>query len=159
MSLESFALSEADNKYMNVALEAARNAGDRNEVPVGAVVIDGGGEVLAVAGNRTILDSDPTAHAEILALREASKKTGNYRLTECSVYTTIEPCVMCAGALVNARVSSLVFGALDERFGAVRTHFDLCDSELLNHRMEIKGGVLEEECRSLIQEFFRARRS
>ena len=143
---------------MQKAIEAAEEAGELDEVPVGACVIDGSGRLLSTAGNRTISTSDPTAHAEILALREAAKKVDNYRLTECVLYTTIEPCVMCAGAIVNARIAKLVFGAFDERFGAVRTKFDLCDNPALNHRLEIVNGVLESECRSLIQSFFREKR-
>jgi tRNA(adenine34) deaminase len=123
------------------------------------VIVDAAGELLASAGNLTITNNDPTAHAEILALREAGSKIGNYRLTGCTLYTTIEPCVMCAGALVNARIVRLVFGARDERFGAVETRFRLCDSEELNHRMEIASGMLADECRGLMQAFFKARRS
>ncbi len=144
--------------WMNRALEAAREAEIVGEVPIGACLIDENGELLAVAGNRTIADNDPTAHAEILVLREAAAKIGNYRLLNSTLYTTIEPCAMCAGALVNARVKRLVYGAKDERFGAVETHFRICDSEKLNHQIEIESGVLAEECRSLMQDFFRKRR-
>jgi len=144
---------------MLIALKCAENAALRGEVPVGACVVDGKGELIAEAGNRTIADSDPTSHAEILAIRAAAQKTGNYRLTECAVYTTIEPCVMCAGALVSARIKRLVFGASDERYGAVRTHFELCDSQVLNHRIGIEGGVLADECASLMKEFFREKRT
>jgi tRNA(adenine34) deaminase len=147
-----------DSEYMRMAIAAAEKSGELDEVPIGACVVDGSGILLSTAGNRTISDSDPTAHAEILALREAARKVDNYRLTECVLYTTIEPCVMCAGAIVNARIAKLVFGALDERFGAVRTKFDLCDNPALNHRLEIVNGVLESECRSLIQSFFREKR-
>ena len=143
---------------MREAIKAAERARDMDEVPVGACVVSAEGELLAAASNRTITDSDPTAHAEILALRQAASAIGNYRLPGATVYTTIEPCVMCAGALVNARVARLVFGARDERFGAVETHFRVCDSEVLNHRMQITPGVLADECRRLMQEFFRARR-
>lgn len=143
---------------MRLAIAMAQSARDLDEVPIGAVVVNAAGEVLASTGNRTITDSDPTAHAEILALRSAAKKIGNYRLTDCTIYTTIEPCVMCAGALVNARISRLVFGAHDERFGAVATRFRLCDSNELNHRMEIVSGVLADDCRTLMQDFFKARR-
>ena len=104
------------------------------------------------------MDCDPTAHAEIVALREAARAFGNYRLTDAIVYSTIEPCAMCAGALVQARVKRLVYGARDERFGAVESRFRLCDSSSLNHRMEITPGVLEAECRAIMQEFFRERR-
>ena len=147
-----------DEHSMTLALAEAESARDLNEVPIGAVIVDENGEILAAASNRTITDSDPTAHAEILALRIAAKKLGNYRLTGCTLYTTIEPCVMCAGALVNARISRLVFGAHDERFGGVETKFRLCDSDDLNHRMEIVSGVLADQCRGLMQDFFRTRR-
>ena len=143
---------------MRAALREAHNATALGEVPIGACVIDIDGKVLASASNRTITDNDPTAHAEILILRSAAAALGNYRLTGCTVYTTIEPCVMCAGALVNARIKRLVFGAHDERFGAVETLFRLCDSEKLNHRIEITSGVLADECRTLVQDFFRSRR-
>lgn len=151
-------MDERDRRWMSKAIEEARRAGGRGEVPVGAVVVGADGEVLAAAGNETIARSDPTAHAEILALRAAGAAVGNYRLTGSCVYTTIEPCAMCAGALVNARVARLVFGAHDERFGAVETHFGLCTSEKLNHRIEITSGVAAEECRTLMQNFFRGRR-
>ena len=143
---------------MRIALTEAASARDLGEVPIGAVMVDAEGKVLAAASNRTITDSDPTAHAEILALRVAAKKVGNYRLAGCTLFTTIEPCVMCAGALVNARIVRLVFGAHDERFGAVETKFRLCDSVDLNHRMEIVSGMLADECRGLMQRFFRERR-
>jgi len=116
---------EQDEFWMRQAIEAAEQARELDEVPVGACLINKSGEVLAVAGNRTITDSDPTAHAEILVLREAARKIGNYRLTETALYTTIEPCAMCAGALVNARIERLIFGAHDERFGAVESVFQL----------------------------------
>jgi tRNA(adenine34) deaminase len=149
---------QADVQFMQIALAEAEKAGDLEEVPIGACIVSPEGEVLAAASNRTITDNDPTAHAEILALRAAAARKGNYRLTGTTVYTTIEPCAMCAGALVNARVGRLVFGAHDERFGAVETRFRLCDSPDLNHRMQIESGVLAEECRGLMQEFFRGRR-
>ncbi|MGB8510946.1 MAG: nucleoside deaminase, partial [Pyrinomonadaceae bacterium] len=114
--------------------------------------------VLAVAGNRTRSDCDPTAHAEIVALREAARRAGNYRLTNATVYSTIEPCAMCAGALVQARVKRLVYGAVDLRAGAVESVFRVCDEGSLNHRMELTAGVLEQECRALMQDFFRSRR-
>ena len=151
-------MQDRDEEFMRLAIAEAETARNLEEVPIGAVVVAPSGEVLASASNRTITGSDPTAHAEILALRAAAEKIGNYRLTGCTLYTTIEPCVMCAGALVNARISRLVFGAHDERFGAVETRFRLCDSDQLNHRMEIVSGVLAEECRALIQKFFRQRR-
>lgn len=151
-------MDETDEKWMWTAIHLAREAGKLNEVPVGAVVVDAAGKILASASNRTISDVDPTAHAEIIALRIAALRVGNYRLTGTTVYTTIEPCAMCAGALVNARVARLVYGAADERFGAVETHFRICNSPELNHRMEITAGILADNCRRLMQEFFRARR-
>ena len=140
------------------AVHLAREAEKRGEVPVGAVIVDGENKILASASNRSITDSDPTAHAEVLALRTAGIRVRNYRLTGATVYTTIEPCVMCSGALVNARVARLVYGAADERFGAARSIFRLCDNKKLNHRIEIVSGVLEETCKRLMQDFFRERR-
>ncbi len=150
---------EQDEFWMRKAIEAAETARDLNEIPIGACLIDEQGELLAIAGNRTITYSDPTAHAEILVLRGAGAKIGNYRLTETTLYTTIEPCAMCAGALVNARVKRLVFGTHDTRFGAVESVFRLCDTSSLNHQIEITNGVLAEECRWLIQSFFRQKRN
>ena len=152
-------MTEIDEFWMRKAIEAAGVARELNEVPIGACLINNQGELVAVAGNLTISTCDPTAHAEILVLREAARRIGNYRLTDTVVYTTIEPCAMCAGALVNARVKKLVYGARDERFGAVETVFNICTSSSLNHRLEIKSGVLAEECRQLMQDFFRARRN
>ena len=142
---------------MHEALRAARDAESRQEVPIGACIVIGG-EVAAVAGNRTRTDCDPTAHAEIIALREAARRIGNYRLAGATVYSTIEPCAMCAGALIQARVPLLVYGARDEKAGAVDSHFGICNSDQLNHRIEIIRGVLESECRELMQEFFRKKR-
>ena len=151
------ASDERHEHWMRRALRAAYEARDRDEVPIGTcVVVDG--ELLAVAGNRTRTDCDPTAHAEIVALREAARRVGNYRLTEAVVYSTIEPCAMCAGALIQARVKGLVYGATDEKAGAIESHFHICDAEQLNHRLEIVKGVLEAECRALMQEFFNAKR-
>ncbi|MFL6285950.1 MAG: tRNA adenosine(34) deaminase TadA [Pyrinomonadaceae bacterium] len=147
-----------DERRMGEALKAAREAARRGEVPVGACVVGADGELLAVAGNRTRSDCDPTAHAEVLALREAARRTGNYRLTGAVLYSTVEPCAMCAGALVQARVARLVYGAADERAGAVESVFRICDSGSLNHRMELTAGVLGEDCRALMQDFFRKRR-
>jgi tRNA(adenine34) deaminase len=150
---------EQDEFWMRTAIEFAVRARESDEVPVGACLIDKNGELLAANGNRTITDSDPTAHAEILVVREAAAKIGNYRLTETVLYTTIEPCAMCAGALVNARIKRLVFGSRDERFGAVESVFRLCDTSSLNHQIEIVSGILAEECRALMQNFFRAKRN
>ena len=150
---------EQDEYWMRKAMAAAEAAREAGEVPIGACLIDAGGELLALAGNRTIALSDPTAHAEILVLREAGAKIGNYRLTETTLYTTIEPCAMCAGALVNARVKRLVFGAHDERFGAAASVFQICDTSSLNHRIDITAGILADDCRKLMRDFFRARRN
>ncbi len=150
--------TDVDAQFMRQALAAARDAQERGEVPVGACVVREK-NLLAVAGNRTRSDRDPTAHAEIIALREASRKVGNYRLTGVMVYATIEPCAMCAGALIQARVERLVYGARDEQAGAVESRFRICDTDFLNHRIEITAGVLEEECRSLMQKFFQGRRA
>lgn len=151
-------MNQDDEKWMRVALEEARLAGERGEVPIGACVVSADGELIGRAGNATIGESDPTAHAEVYALRMAGRDTKNYRLTGATLYATIEPCVMCAGALVNARIARLVFGARDERFGAVVTRFRLCDNEALNHRMSIESGVLESECGEIVSSFFRIKR-
>lgn len=148
---------QAHEKWMQEALRAAREAESRGEVPIGACIVIGE-EVLAVAGNRTRTDCDPTAHAEIIALRAAAQTVGNYRLGNATVYSTIEPCAMCAGALIQARVPLLVYGARDEKAGAVDTHFQICNSDNLNHRVKVISGVLESECRELMQEFFRKKR-
>jgi len=151
---------DADARWMRVALDAASAAAtQQGEVPIGACVVSPEGELLAVAGNRTRTDCDPTAHAEIIALRAAARRIENYRLTGAVVYSTIEPCAMCAGALVQARVRRLVYGARDERAGAVESVFRICDDSSLNHRMELTAGVLEAECRAVVQGFFRARRA
>ncbi|MEP7212434.1 MAG: tRNA adenosine(34) deaminase TadA [Acidobacteriota bacterium] len=151
-------MPEDDLEWMHEAMRAAAKAGDAGEVPIGACVVSADGELLASAFNLTITNNDPTAHAEILAIRAASILVGNYRLTGATVYSTLEPCVMCAGALLNARVARLVFGAHDERFGAVETHFRICDTEVLNHRIDVTSGILATESRTLLQDFFRSRR-
>jgi tRNA(adenine34) deaminase len=155
--MNAAAEGERDAHWMREAIKAAHEAQAAGEVPVGACIVIGE-DVIAIAGNRTITEGDPTAHAEIVALREAAKRIGNYRLTGSTVYSTIEPCAMCAGALIQARVSRLIYGAPDERAGAVESHFGICDSDFLNHRIQIRSGVLEAECRELMQDFFRARR-
>lgn len=143
---------------MRAALAEARAAAAAGEVPVGAVlVIDG--EIVARAHNTPITSQDPTAHAEINLLRDAARTAGNYRLEAATVYATLEPCVMCAGALVHARVRTLVFAARDLRFGGVRSKFQLADSDLLNHRIAIVEGILAAESTALLQEFFRQRRT
>lgn len=144
-------------RFMREALALAREADEADEVPVGAVVVHGG-RVVGRGANRQIRDADPTAHAEIVALREAAREVGDHRLRDATVYTTLEPCAMCAGALVTARIARLVFGSRDLRFGAVRSKFRIADSELLNHRLEIEEGVLAVECLDLLQSFFARRR-
>ncbi|HEU5238449.1 MAG TPA: tRNA adenosine(34) deaminase TadA [Pyrinomonadaceae bacterium] len=157
MSAVQSALQDHE-RWMREALRAAQEARARDEVPVGSCIVSAG-ELVAVAGNRTRTDCDPTAHAEIIALREAAVRIGNYRLAEAIVYSTIEPCAMCAGALIQARVPLLVYGATDEKAGAVESHFQICNSPRLNHRVQVVKGVLEPECRELMQEFFKNRRT
>ena len=142
---------------MRQAVALARQAAENGEVPVGALVVVEG-RVAGRGFNSPIRLNDPTAHAEILALREAAQATGNYRLESASLYVTLEPCVMCAGALVNARIQRLIFGARDLRFGGVRSKFRLADSELLNHQVEVIEGVLGAECLELVKTFFAGRR-
>src|SRR5207247_6095392 len=145
-----------DDDCMRAALAQARYAEQAGEVPVGAVVAIAG-EIVGRGHNAPISTNDPTAHAEIRAIREASAAIGNYRLEDATLYVTLEPCVMCAGALVAARIRRLVFGARDLRFGGVRSKFRIADSELLNHRVEIVEGVLAVECVELLRVFFGAR--
>jgi len=147
----------SDLEYMYLALDQARAAAMRGEVPVGALVVLEG-EILAAAGNRTIIDCDPTAHAEVVALRAAALKTGNYRLNGAALYVTIEPCAMCAGALVQARIARLVYGADDAKGGAIRTSLQVLDAPALNHRVEVTPGILAGESVQLLQSFFSARR-
>ena len=146
-----------DETHMRMALDLAREAERAGETPVGAVIVLDG-RVIGRGRNSPISTSDPTAHAEILALRAAGAALGNYRLGGATLYATLEPCVMCAGALVAARVSRLVFGARDLRFGGVRSKFRLADAEALNHRVEIVEGVLGAECAELMVKFFSPRR-
>jgi tRNA(adenine34) deaminase len=143
--------------WMREALALARSAAAAGEAPVGAVVVIGG-EIAGRGANGPIARNDPTAHAEVLALRAAAERIGNYRLIGATLYSTLEPCVMCAGALVAARIERLVFGARDLRFGGVRSKFQIADSPVLNHSAEIVEGVLAAECVELLKEFFEARR-
>jgi tRNA(adenine34) deaminase len=147
----------ADERFMLEALRLARQGAAQGEVPAGAVVVIEG-EIAGRGWNAPVAHNDPTAHAEILALREAARHAGNYRLEGATLYSTLEPCAMCAGALVTARVERLVFGARDLRFGAVRSKFQLADSELLNHRATVVEGVLGAECVELLKEFFERKR-
>ena len=142
---------------MQAALEEGRAAIDRGEVPVGAVIVVDGA-LVARAGNRTITDCDPTAHAEIIVLREAARVTRNYRLMGATVYVTIEPCAMCAGAMIQARIDRLVYGADDPKGGAVRSCFSIFDHPQINHRVEVEPGVLAEEAAALLRSFFAVRR-
>jgi len=147
----------SEELFMEKALELARQAESNGEVPVGAIVVVDG-QVRGCGFNSPIRLMDPTAHAEMLALREAAASIGNYRLEAATLYSTLEPCVMCAGALVAARVGRLVFGARDLRFGGVRSKFRLADSEILNHRVDVVEGVCGAECLSIIKGFFDRRR-
>jgi tRNA(adenine34) deaminase len=150
-------MESSDELWMREALALARQASDEGEVPVGAVlVLDG--KLIGQGWNRPIASHDPTAHAEIQALRQASERLGNYRLAGATMYVTLEPCVMCAGALVHARIAKLVFGGRDLRFGGVRSKFRIADSELLNHQVQVVEGVLAAPCVSLLEDFFRQRR-
>jgi tRNA(adenine34) deaminase len=151
------ASSSSDEEYMREALRLAREGAGGAEIPVGAVVAMEG-EIVGRGWNSPVARNDPTAHSEILALRDACARVGNHRLPGATLYCTLEPCVMCAGALVNARVARLVFGTRDLRFGGVRSKFRLADSDLLNHTVEVVEGVLAVECVELLQEFFRGRR-
>ena len=150
-------MTDADEAFMAQALALAREAEAAGEVPVGAVLVDDGA-VIATGHNASIGSHDPSAHAEIRALREAGRRRGNYRLPGTTLYVTLEPCPMCAGALVQARVARLVYGASDPRAGAAGTVFDLVRSSELNHRMDVTGGVCEQEAGDLLRAFFRARR-
>lgn len=143
---------------MDRALVEARAALAHDDVPVGAVVVSGG-EVIAAAHNRREVDTDPTAHAELLAVRAAAAALGSWRLDGCTLYVTLEPCTMCAGALVMARLPRLVYGAADPKAGAVGSLYDLVREPRLNHRVEVTSGVLAEECGQLLTRFFRARRA
>jgi tRNA(adenine34) deaminase len=146
-----------DEQFMTEALALAREGAHGEEVPVGAVVVSGG-DIIGRGFNSPISRNDPTAHAEFLALREAGARIGNYRLTGATLYCTLEPCVMCAGALVAARIQRVVFGARDLRFGGVRSKFRIADSETLNHQVEIVEAVLGPECVELLRRFFEAKR-
>lgn len=146
-----------DERWMRLALQHAERAATLGEVPVGALVVRDG-EVLGAAGNQPITATDPTAHAEIVALRAAAAAAGNYRLPGATLYATVEPCAMCAGALVHARIERLVFGAPEPKAGAVVSHLHVLDQPQLNHRVHVVGGVLQAQCAQLLADFFRVRR-
>lgn len=148
---------EADQEFMRAALTEARTAAESGEVPVGAVVVHGG-KIVARGHNRTVTDNDPTAHAEMVALRAAARAMGNYRLNGAEIYVTVEPCAMCAGALIQARVSRLIYGCAELKGGAVRSCFQVLDHPAVNHRVEVISGVLAEECARELQAFFAVRR-
>lgn len=156
-STQDFMRSTDDSRWMQAALEQARLASDAGEVPVGAVVISNG-EIAGRGHNRNLLDNDPTAHAEIVALREAAARIGNYRLTGCTLYATIEPCAMCAGAMIHARIARLVYGASDPKAGAAGSVLEVINHPRLNHQMEVTAGVMEKECGDLLRSFFQSRR-
>ena len=148
---------ENDELWMEEALRAARRALDADEVPVGAVIVHHG-KVVGRGFNRNFSDSDPTAHAEVVALREAGAAIGNHRLSDCELFATIEPCAMCAGAIVHARIRRLVYGADDPKAGAAGSALHVLNHPALNHRIEVRGGVLAGRCAEILQEFFRSRR-
>ena len=147
-----------DENWMNRALIEANAAGQQGEVPVGAVIVRAG-ELIASGQNRNLRDHDPSAHAEIVALRAAGLALGNHRLEGCEMYVIIEPCAMCAGAMVHARLKRLVYGAADAKAGAVQSAMSVLNHPRLNHQMEVTAGVLEARCGELLREFFRARRT
>jgi tRNA(adenine34) deaminase len=149
--------SAADEQFMMAALEQARLAAREGDVPVGAIVVQGE-RILSRASNYTVRDQDPTAHSEVLAIREAAKVLGTWRLTGCTLYVTLEPCAMCAGAIVAARLDRLVFGAWDEKAGMVGSLGDLVRHPKLNHQAEVLGGLRAEESAELLRQFFKARR-
>ncbi|HKN74539.1 MAG TPA: tRNA adenosine(34) deaminase TadA [Candidatus Acidoferrum sp.] len=148
---------EPDTSFMQSAIEEARAAAAAGEVPIGALVVHDG-KILARSGNRTIRDCDPTAHAEIIAIREAARLLRNYRMADTTLYVTLEPCSMCAGAIIQARIPRLVYGADDPKGGAVRSCFEILTNTSLNHQVAITPGVLATDCASILQSFFAARR-
>jgi tRNA(adenine34) deaminase len=156
--LNEMEMAGDDHTFLRFALEQAQLAVDAGEVPIGALVVGPDGNVLARGQNRVIRDSDPTAHAEMVALRAAGKALGNYRLEGCTLYVTLEPCAMCAGAMVHARIARLVYGASDPKAGAAGSILTVINHPLLNHQMQVAHGVLEEACGTLLRQFFRERR-
>ena len=151
-------MAETHEYFMRFAFEEAKQAGQTGEVPVGAVIVSEKGEILSATHNQTIKLTDPTAHAEILALRKAALEIRNYRLLNTTLYVTVEPCIMCMGAIVHARVSRVVFGAADSKWGAAGSLYNFAEDNRLNHRVEIITDVCADDCRRLIQDFFRAKR-
>ena len=149
--------SDDDTRFMKAALAEAKVAANADEVPVGAVLVRSG-EIVARGLNRPVQDNDPTAHAEVMAIRAAATEERNYRLADSTLYVTLEPCPMCVGAMLHARIGRLVFGAYDPKSGAAGSVIDLCDDRRFNHRIEVNGGLLEEQCSGLLQDFFTKRR-
>jgi tRNA(adenine34) deaminase len=146
--------------WMRRALDQARAAAAMEEVPIGCVIVhDPTKKVIGRGHNRRIVDRDPTAHAEIIAIREAAQTMGDWRLINCSLFVTLEPCPMCAGAIVNARIPRLIYGCPDPKAGAVRTLFNLCEDSRLNHRVEVTTGILAKECAGMLRDFFKAQRA
>jgi tRNA(adenine34) deaminase len=147
-----------DEKFMRAAIGEAKVAASVDEVPVGAIVVRNG-EIIGAGLNRSVQDADPTAHAEIIAIRAAARSEKNYRLSDATLYVTLEPCAMCVGAMLHARIRRLVFGAYDEKAGAAGSVLDLCDHRQMNHRIEVNGGLYADQCAGLLQRFFEKRRS
>jgi tRNA(adenine34) deaminase len=150
-------MPDSDLGFMRAALDEARAAAERDEVPIGAVLVHEG-KIIARAHNRTLTDNDPTAHAEMVAIRAAAQSIGNHRLNGTSLYVTVEPCAMCAGAMIQARVARLIYGCAEQKGGAVRTCFQILDHPAVNHRVEVISGILADECVAVMQEFFAQRR-
>jgi len=147
-----------DTEFMSEALAEARSAGESGEVPIGAVAVIAG-VIVGRGQNRVLRDVDPTAHAEMVAMRAAARAIGNYRLVECELFVTLEPCAMCAGGMIHARLKRLVYGASDSKAGAAGSVFELVNHSRLNHQMPVTSGVLDQECGELLREFFRQRRT
>lgn len=150
--------TEQDHQWMGLAIQQAKLAEDMGEVPVGAIVVSGG-KLISEAYNSPITLNDPTAHAEVLALRSASSALENYRLTGCELFVTIEPCIMCAGALIHSRIDRIVFGAYEPKAGVACSHLSVFEQNFVNHKVKVDGGLREEECANLMQSFFKKRRS
>ncbi len=144
--------------FMELAIQEAKKAGQMDEVPIGSLIVAESGDIVSAAYNLTISTVDPTAHAEIMAIREAAENTGNYRLNGATLYTTIEPCIMCMGAIIHARLKCIVFGAFDKKWGGAGSLYNFAEDGRLNHRLEIVSGICADECRLLIQDFFISKR-
>jgi tRNA(adenine34) deaminase len=152
--------AQSDERWMSEALNLAREAMEQDEVPIGCVIVHEPSQKIIGRGfNRREIDCDPSAHAEIIAMREAGKSLGFWRLVDCTLYVTLEPCAMCAGAMVNARIDRLVYGCDDPKAGAVKTLYTLCEDARLNHRLQATSGILAADCASVLQEFFKRQRA